>query len=46
MAEKEKYLELSTELIKKVFASDPNRVFMHFCSNSLRVVFFSDTKKR
>lgn len=45
MTDKEKYIELSTELVKKVFASDPKRVFMNFCSNNLRVIFFSDTKK-
>lgn len=45
MTDKEKYIELSTELVKKVFASDPKRVFMNFGGNSLRVIFFSDTKK-
>ena len=44
MTDKERYLELTTELVKKVFTCDPFRVTVYFNSYSLRITFFDDSK--
>lgn len=44
MTDKERYLELTAELVKKVFACDPFRVTVYFNSYSLRITFFDDSK--
>ena len=44
MTDKERYLELTGEMVKKVFECDPSRVCMYFNSYSLRITFFDDSK--
>ena len=44
MTDKERYLELTGEMVKKVFECDPFRVSMYFNSYSLRITFFDDSK--
>ena len=44
MTDKERYLELTGEMVKKVFECDPSRVCMYFNSYSLRITFFDNSK--